>query len=260
MGNTLNIPFPRGSLASSAGLAVITGAGIGWAFTVFRSADSAWPFISFLVVTLGVAPLIAGWLTPIIWHGILFPISALVGFSVVAITDESLTHDSGFLFVIPLTVLYGGFSVLTFFAGWTVRQCYRQFRGRKNTTSRLAIVSLAIVCYSIGLSISFYTWIPFDVWVSARRWSPLHEFLPIILGLVGTLAGVVVIWSDQHRGRWGLVGLILSMLYLVASVAHPLYQTTAKLYGPAALVLTAIAVWNIRRERSEEKKPVSDSK
>ena len=230
------------------------------AFTVFRGADSAWFIILFLVVTLGMSPLLAGWISPSLQHALLFPISALIGFCIAAVNSESLTYDSGFFIVIPLTVIYGGAASLLFVAGWIAGQRYRQFRGRKNNTSRLATVSLVVVCYSIGLSISFYTWIPFDVWVSARRWSPLHEFLPIILGLVGTLAGVVVIWSDQHRGRWGLVGLILSILYMVTSVAHPLYQTTAKLYGPAALALTAIAVWNIRRGRSEEEKPVSDSK
>ena len=260
MGNALNISVLKGNFARTLGLAAITGAGFGLTSTMFRSADSAWFIIPFLLVTLGMSPLIAGWLSPKLWHGIFFPISALVGFSVAAVTDESLTYDSGFFIVIPLTLIYGGAASLLFVAGWIAGQCYRQFQGRKNTTSRLAIVSLVIVCYSIGLSISFYTWIPFDVWVSARRWSPLHEFLPIILGLVGTLAGVVVIWSDQHRGSWGLVGLILSMLYLVASVAHPLYQTTVMLYGPAALALAAIAVWNIRRGRSEEEKPVSDSK
>ena len=256
MGNSLNISVLKGSFARTLGLAAFTGAGIGLAFTVFRGADSAW----FITPILVVSPLLAGWISPSLRHALFFPISALIGFCIAAYNSESLTYDSGFFMVIPLTVIYGGAASLLFIAGWIAGQCYRQFRGRKNTTSRLAIVSLVIVCYSIGLSISFYTWIPFDVWVSARRWSPLHEFLPIILGLVGTLAGVVVIWSDQHRGRWRLVGLILSMLYLVASVAHPLYQTTAKLYGPAALALAAIAVCNIRRGRSEEEKPVADSK
>ena len=260
MGNTLNISVLKGSFARTLGLAAITGAGLGLAFTVFRNADSAWFIIPFLVVTLGMSSLIAGWMAPRLRYALFFPVSALVGFCIAASNSKSLTYDSGFFIVIPLTLIYGGAASLLFVAGWIARQCYRRFRGREITTSRLAIVSLVIVCYSIGLSISFYTWIPFDVWVSARRWSPLHEFLPIILGLVGTLAGVVVIWSDQHRGRWRLVGLILSILYMVASVAHPLYQTTAKLYGPAALVLTAIAVWNIRRGRSEEENPVSDSK
>ena len=160
MGNTLNISVLKGSFARTLGLAAITGAGLGLAFTVFRSADSAWFIIPFLVVTLGMSPLLAGWMAPRLRYALFFPVSALVGFCIAAYNSESLTYDSGFFIVIPLTLIYGGAASLLFVAGWIAGQCYRQFRGRENTTSRLAIVSLVIVCYSIGLSISFYTWIP----------------------------------------------------------------------------------------------------
>ena len=45
------------------------------------------------------------------------------------------------------------------------------------------------------------------------------------------------------------MGLGLSLLYLGASLAPPVFLTTAHLYGPVALVLVGLAVWNVLRWR-----------
>ena len=68
------------------------------------------------------------------------------------------------------------------------------------------------------------------------------------IGLVGVAAGAIIIWSnwgDRHKGRWGWVGLALSLLYLGASIAPPIALVTLHWYGPVALALVALAVWNI---------------
>ena len=65
------------------------------------------------------------------------------------------------------------------------------------------------------------------------------------IGLVGVAAGSMIIWSDRHKGRWGWVGLALSLLYLGASLAPPIFLVTAHWYGPVALALVLLAVWNI---------------
>ena len=68
------------------------------------------------------------------------------------------------------------------------------------------------------------------------------------IGLVGVAAGAIIIWSnwgDRHKGRWGWVGLALSLLYLGASIAPPIALVTLHWYGPVALGLVSLAVWNI---------------
>ena len=65
------------------------------------------------------------------------------------------------------------------------------------------------------------------------------------IGLVGVAAGSMIIWSDRHKGRWGWVGLALSLLYLGASVAPPIALVTLHWYGPVALGLVSLALLNI---------------
>lgn len=65
------------------------------------------------------------------------------------------------------------------------------------------------------------------------------------IGLVGVAAGSMIIWSNLRRGRRSWVGLALALLYLGASVAPPVFLTTAHHYGPIALALVALAVLNM---------------
>ena len=96
------------------------------------------------------------------------------------------------------------------------------------------------VCLSAALSVLFVA-VPL---LSRPDDLPTGAALASI-GLVGVAAGSMIIWSDRHKGRWGWVGLALSLLYLGASVAPPVALATLHWYGPVALALVSLAVLNI---------------
>ena len=77
----MTIALPKGYFLVTAGFAAIAGAGVASSFTVFDNA-STWYLVLVAVITLGVYPLIAGWLSPPLRNVALFPISVLVGLSV----------------------------------------------------------------------------------------------------------------------------------------------------------------------------------
>ena len=123
--------------------------------------------------------------------------------------------------------------------------------------SHLAIASLVAACCSVALSALFIAVsLPSLTSTRAPYWSAV--LAPI--GLIGVAAGSAIIWSDRNRGRWGFLGLGLSLLYLGASLAPPVFLTTAHLYGPVALVLVGLAVWNVLRwRRGDERAALGDS-
>ena len=112
--------------------------------------------------------------------------------------------------------------------------------------SHLAIASLVAVCCSIALIVLFIA-IPLASLTSTR--APYWSAILAPIGLIGVAAGSAIIGSDRNRGRWGYVGLGLSLLYLGASLAPPVFLATAHLYGPVALVLVGLATWNVLRWR-----------
>ena len=69
------------------------------------------------------------------------------------------------------------------------------------------------------------------------------------IGLLGIASGVAIIWSDYHKGRWSLVGFVFSFAYLAASVAPPVAIVTIHWYGPPALLLIVLSVWNVAKWR-----------
>ena len=100
--------------------------------------------------------------------------------------------------------------------------------------SHLAMASLVAVCLSFALTVLYF------------------GFAAILdlSGLIGVVAGTAIIWSDRHRGRWSLLGLGLSLLYLGASLVKVLvYTATGYGYGWVALALVGLAVWNILKWR-----------
>jgi cytochrome bd-type quinol oxidase subunit 2 len=67
------------------------------------------------------------------------------------------------------------------------------------------------------------------------------------IGLIGVLAGILIIWSTRHEGAkafaMGLAGLMFALTYLV--VLYPVFLGVGHYYGPLALALIALAIWNL---------------
>ena len=197
-----------------------------------------------LGISLG-APVFAGWLSPGLKQAWFFPIGVLASLSVATAIYGPLSSDSEPIgFVIVLTLIYGGVASVAFCIAWIARQYLRRWRGHRMPVSHLAIASLVAVCCSIALIVLFIA-IPLASLTSTR--APYWSAILAPIGLIGVAAGSAIIWSDRNRGRWGYVGL--SLLYLGASLAPPVFLATAHLYGPVALVLVGLATWNVVRWR-----------
>ena len=199
----MTIALPKGDFLVTAGFAAIAGAGAALSFTVFANA-STWYLVLVAVITVGVYPLLAGWLSPPLRNVALFPISVLVGLSVVSVMDGPLSSDSEPIgFVFALAFIYGGGASVAFCVGWIARQYLLRLRGHRMPMSHLAMASLVAVCLSFALTVLHFGF----------------AAIPDLSGLIGVVAGITIMWSDCNRGRWGFLGLGLSLLYLGASLA-----------------------------------------
>ncbi len=252
----MTLALPKGHSVVTAGLAAITGAGVALGFTVFDSATSTWLLI--LAMAIPLSPFVAGWLSPELKHAWFFPIGVLVSLSVATAIYGPLSSDSEpIAFVVMLTLTYGGGASVAFCVAWIARQYLRHVRGNRLPVSHLSIASLVAICCSIALIVLF-TATPLASLTSTRV--PYWSAVLAPIGLIGVAAGSAVNWSDRSRGRWGFLGLGLSLLYLGASLAPPVYLATAHLYGPVALVLVGLAVWNILKWRQgDERAALGDS-
>ena len=226
---------------------VITGAGVALGFTGFDNA-STWLLILLAVITL-VSPVVAGWLSPGLKQAWFFPIGVLASLSIATAIYGPLSSDSEpIAFVVMLTLIYGGGASVAFCAAWIVRQYLCHVRGNRFPVSHLSIASLVTVCCSITLIVLFIA-TPLASLTSTRV--PYWSAVLAPIGSIGVAAGSAIIWSDRSRGRWGFLGLGLSLLYLGASLAPPVFLTTAHWYGPVALVLVGLAIWNILKWRQD---------
>ena len=242
----MNVALRKSRFTATLGLSLVTGAGMALAFTVLADIG-AWRAILAVVIALVVSPVIAGWLSSEVKYVAFFPVSVLGSFSIAAAIFRPLSYDTEpIAFVILLTVIYGGMASLAFVAGWMARHFIRRLRGQPMPVSRLAIASLAAACFSLALSILFVTT---PLASAANRGQAYWSFILGPIGLLGVVAATAIIWSDGRRGRWSLIGLGLSLLYLAASVAPQVFLVTAHLYGPVALALVALAGWNILKWR-----------
>ena len=83
-------------------------------------------------VTIGVLPVVGGWLSPKLWNAVLFPIGVLIFLALVTAINGPLSSDVDAMgLVILLTVVYGGVGFLVVCAGWIASQCVRRLRGGK---------------------------------------------------------------------------------------------------------------------------------
>ena len=249
----MTMALPKGHSLVTAGLAAITGAGVASGFTVFDNA-STWFLILVAVITLGVYPLLAGWLSPRLRDVALFPISVLVSLSIASAIYGNLSLDSHPIgFVIMVTIIYSGGASLAFCVGWIARQYLLRLRGHRMVVSHLTIASLVMVCVSVVLTVLYFGF----------------AAIPDPSGLIGVVAGTAIIWSDRHRGRWSSLGLGLSLLYLGASIGTPVYLGISVVkglvylatgYGLNALALVGLAVWNtLRWRQGGERAALGDS-
>ena len=252
----MTLALPKGHPVVTAGLAAITGAGVALGFTVFNSATSTWLLI--LAMAIPLSPFVAGWLSPELKRAWFFPIGVLVSLSVATVIYGPLSSDSEpIAFVVMLTLIYGGGASVAFCVSWIARQYLRRLRGHRMPVSHLAIASLVAACCSIALSALF---IAIPLGSSPPQHAPYWSAVLAPIGLIGVASGSAIIWSDRNRGRWGFLGLGLSLLYLGASLAPPVFLTTAHWYGPVALVLVGLAVWNILKWRQgDERAALGDS-
>ena len=253
----MTMALPKVRSVVEAGFAAITGAGVALGFTVLDSTTSTWLLILATVIPL-VSPVVAGWLSPELKQAWFFPIGVLVGLSIATAIYGPLSSDSEPIgFVVVLTFIYGGGASVAFCVAWIARQYLRRLRGHRLPVSHLAIASLVAACCSVALSALFIAVsLPSLTSTRAPYWSAV--LAPI--GLIGVAAGSAIIWSDRNRGRWGFLGLGLSLLYLGASLAPPVFLTTAHWYRPVALVLVGLAVWNVLRWRQgDERAALGDS-
>ena len=249
----MTIALPKGDFLVTAGFAAIAGAGVASSFTVFAN-SSTWYLVLVAVITLGVYPPLAGWLSPPHRNVALFPISVLFGLSVAWAIGGPLFSDSHPIWVIfVLTIFYGGGASAAFCVGWIARQYLLRLQGHRMVVSHLTIASLVAVCLSFALTVLYFGF----------------AAIPDLSGLIGVVAGTAIIWSDRHRGRWSLLGLGLSLFYLGASIGMPVYLGaylvkglvyTATGYGWVALALVGLAVWNILKWRQDgERATLGDS-
>ena len=244
----MTLALTKGHPVVTAGLAAITGTGVALGFTVLGSSTSTWLLILATAIPLAVSsPFVAGWLSPELKHAWFFPIGVLVGLSIATAIYGPLSSDSEPIgFVVVLTFIYGGGASVAFCVAWIARQYLRRLRGHRMPVSHLSIASLVAICCSIALIVLF---IAIPLGSSPPPHAPYWSAVLAPIGLIGVVAGSAIIWSDGNRGRWGFLGLGLSLLYLGASLAPPVFLTTAHWYGPVALVLVGLAVWNVLRWR-----------
>ena len=211
----MTIALPKGDFLVTAGFAVIAGAGVALGLTVLDSTTSTWSLVLVAAVTL-VSPVFAGWLSPELKQAWFFPIGVLASLSVATAIYGPLSSDSEPIgFVIVLTLIYGGGASAAFCVAWIARQYLRRLRGHRMPVSHLSVASLVAVCCSIALIVLFIA-IPLASLTSTR--APYWSAILAPIGLIGVAAGSAIIWSDRNRGRWGYVGLGVSLLYL----GHPL--------------------------------------
>ena len=112
-------------------------------FTVLYDADS-WADISITVLTIGLLPILGGWLSPKLWNAVLFPIGVLLFLVIVTAINGPLSSDIDAIgLVILLTVVCGGVGFLAFCAGWIARQCVRRLQDTKGNQTDLGSLGLA---------------------------------------------------------------------------------------------------------------------
>ena len=89
------------------GLGAVGGGGLASDFTVLHGADS-WVAMLITGVTIGVLPVVGGWVSPKFWYAVLFPVGIAVCLALVsAIGGPPSTDISSVGLVVIFTLVYG---------------------------------------------------------------------------------------------------------------------------------------------------------
>ena len=100
------------------GLGAVGGGGLASDFTTLHGADS-WVAILIAAVTIGMLPVVGGWVSPKLWYATLFPVGMAVCLALVSAIGGPLSSDiSSVGLVVIYTVVYGGGGAAAFCAGW----------------------------------------------------------------------------------------------------------------------------------------------
>ena len=103
------------------GLSAVGGGGLASDFMVLYDADS-WVGILISVFTIGLLPILGGWVSPKLWYAALFPVGLAVCLALVSAIGGPLSTDiSSVGLVVIFTVVYGGGGAVAFCVGWGVR-------------------------------------------------------------------------------------------------------------------------------------------
>ena len=117
----MKLPKPDIYSVMTLGLGAVGGGGLASDFTVLQGAD-AWVGALITAVTIGVLPVVAGWVSPKVWYAALFPVGLAVCLALVSVMGGPLSTDiSSVGLVVILTVVYGGGGAVAFGVGWGVR-------------------------------------------------------------------------------------------------------------------------------------------
>ena len=69
------------------------------------------------------------------------------------------------------------------------------------------------------------------------------------IGMAGIVGSIVLVWSDRHGGRHGLLALGLTVVYCGFSFSPPFVVATDRFHGVLALFLIALAICNLAKHR-----------
>ena len=117
----MKLPKPDLYSVMALGLGAVGGGGLASDFTTLHGADS-WVAILIAAVTIGMLPVVGGWVSPKLWYATLFPVGMAVCLALVSAIGGPLSSDiSSVGLVVIYTVVYGGGGAAAFCAGWGVR-------------------------------------------------------------------------------------------------------------------------------------------
>ena len=125
----MKLPKPDRYSVITLGLGAVGGGGLASDFTVLQGVDD-WVAILMTAVTIGVLPVVGGWVSPKLWYAVLFPVGMAVCLALVSVIWGPLSTDiSSVGLVVIFTVVYGGGGAAAFGAGWGVRWVLGRLRG-----------------------------------------------------------------------------------------------------------------------------------